>query len=217
MTEFPPATPPDRFNFPKRNRIISGLSAATVVIEGRERSGSVITARHAIAQGKAVYALPGNVDAETSEATNLLIKSGARVLLSADDVLRDFEFLYPGVINPFLLNEPISLNTDAVLRRFDVARSSPIRSFFKERRREKERREECEAEGVVSKLSPEERLVGFSIEAIEVYRRIPENESVSTEQLIGGELGVREVMKALLQLEVGKFITMLPGERVRRS
>ena len=70
MTEYAPGTKPEKYNFPVRNRLIAGISAATVVVEGRERSGAIITARYAKKFGKTVYALPGNVDNKTSEVTN---------------------------------------------------------------------------------------------------------------------------------------------------
>ena len=90
MTEFSPGTEPTRYTFPQRNRIIAALSAATAVIEGRSRSGALITASAAKKLGRKVYALPGNVDSETSEAANSLIRDGAVLLTSAADILHDF-------------------------------------------------------------------------------------------------------------------------------
>lgn len=90
MTELPPGTEPTRFTFPQRNRIIAALSAATAVIEGRNRSGALITASAAKRLGRKVYALPGNVNSETSAAANSLIRDGAVLLTSAADILRDF-------------------------------------------------------------------------------------------------------------------------------
>ena len=80
VTEFPPHTPPAKNNFPVRNRIISGLSILTVVIEGKERSGARITASYASEQGRDVYALPGNIGSENSEITSLLLKNGRRTV-----------------------------------------------------------------------------------------------------------------------------------------
>lgn len=99
MTEFPPATPPESRNFPIRNRIISGLSQGTVVVEGDQRSGSMITARAAILQGRAIYAFPGNVGETNSAGTNQLIAGGAAMILSAADVLEDYSFLYRDVLD----------------------------------------------------------------------------------------------------------------------
>ena len=94
MTEFPPSTPPAGRNFPIRNRIISGLSRGTLVVEGDTRSGAMITAKTAILQGRDIYALPGNVGQTNSAGTNQLISDGAAVALSARDVLNNYTFLY---------------------------------------------------------------------------------------------------------------------------
>ncbi len=94
MTEYPPATPPEGRNFPVRNRLISGLSRGTVVIEGDLKSGSMITAKTAILQGRDIYAFPGNVGETNSSGTNQLISDGATIVLKARDVLENYTFLY---------------------------------------------------------------------------------------------------------------------------
>jgi DNA processing protein len=87
LTEFGPGTPPLKQHFPIRNRIISGLSHATLVIEATSRSGSLITARLAAEQGRDVYAVPGPIFAPGSEGTNRLIQYGAKLIHEADDAL----------------------------------------------------------------------------------------------------------------------------------
>ncbi len=94
MTEFAPGTPPEGRNFPIRNRIISGLSQGTVVVEGDMRSGALITARTAIMQGRDIYAFPANVGALNAAGSNQLISDGAAVILRARDVLDNYTFLY---------------------------------------------------------------------------------------------------------------------------
>jgi DNA processing protein len=88
VSEFPPGLGPRKPFFPLRNRTISGLCAAVVVVEGRRRSGSLTTARHALDQGREVLAIPGPIDVATSEGPNLLLRDGAAVALDASDVLR---------------------------------------------------------------------------------------------------------------------------------
>ena len=90
LSEFPPGTPPLAMNFPMRNRIISGLSDVILIMEARERSGSLITADLALEQGKEVYALPGPVDSPLSTGCNRLIQQGAGVLLSAENLLNEW-------------------------------------------------------------------------------------------------------------------------------
>ncbi len=82
ISEFEPGTRPDKWNFPKRNRIISGLSVATIVIEATARSGALITARMAAEQNRTVMAVPGSIFEETSRGTNKLIKNGAVPLIN---------------------------------------------------------------------------------------------------------------------------------------
>ena len=89
ISEFPLGTEPLQFHFPMRNRIISGLSLAVIVIEAQEKSGSLITSSHAINQGKDVFAVPGNINSLYSKGTKLLIRDGAIPLLDIDDILRE--------------------------------------------------------------------------------------------------------------------------------
>lgn len=87
LSDYAPGTPPDASNFPPRNRIISGLSMGTVVVEAGETSGALITAQFATDQGREVFAVPGNILAPQSKGTNRLISQGAHSLLSARDLL----------------------------------------------------------------------------------------------------------------------------------
>lgn len=87
ISDYPLGTQPEGINFPPRNRIISGLSLATVVVEAGERSGALITAEFAIDQGRDVFAVPGNVFSPASRGTNRLIQAGAYAMVSPQDVL----------------------------------------------------------------------------------------------------------------------------------
>jgi len=93
VTEFPCGVPPDRQNFPMRNRIISGWSLGVVVVEANLKSGALITAKQAMEQGREVFAVPGRADSILSRGTNKLIKDGAKLTEDAEDVLSEFEYL----------------------------------------------------------------------------------------------------------------------------
>jgi DNA processing protein len=90
VTEFPLETPPLPQNFPFRNRVISGLALGVLVVEGAERSGSLITARMAYEQGRDVFAVPGNITSSKSFGPNYLIKDGAKLVQTWRDVIEEF-------------------------------------------------------------------------------------------------------------------------------
>lgn len=89
ITEYPLGTKPEKQNFPARNRIISGISDGVLVVEAKEKSGTIITVDFALEQGKNVYCVPGNIDSNNSYGTNNLIKQGAKVFTEMNDILED--------------------------------------------------------------------------------------------------------------------------------
>ena len=95
LSEFPPGTPPYKWNFPKRNRIMSGLSDGVLVVEAPERSGALITARQATDQGRDVFVVPGNIDVPSCAGSNALLREGAILAQSGWDVVGEYQHLYP--------------------------------------------------------------------------------------------------------------------------
>lgn len=234
LTEFAPGTKPERYNFPRRNRIISGLSAATLVIEGRERSGALITARYAKEQGRAVYALPGNVENKNSEVSNLLLKNGARACTSADDIVRDFESEYPSAVNPFALSAGKRASLEESLKKYCVCATAFDDDIFVQRPKRRANAGKISNEpenhelktlkvatGAAVSSAPSDAAelpnVEFDARTLGLYKKIPTKESCSIESLVDGEYSLRDVMRCLLKLEMGKFVKMLPGERVERN
>ena len=95
LSEYPPGAPTKSYQFPERNRIVSGLSRGVVLVEAPMRSGSLITARLALEQGKDVFAVPGNIDAPSFEGSNRLLVAGeARAVMSVRDILTEYEWQY---------------------------------------------------------------------------------------------------------------------------
>lgn len=224
MTEYAPGTPPNKFNFPKRNRIISGLSSATIVFEGRERSGSLITARYAKEQGRAVFALPGNVGAPQSEASILVLKNGGKLCTKAEDVLEPFCDAFGSKINPFNMPKTFGVNIMNSLTKYGVAATSqgdgifvPSRSVSQKNKVVEKKTETSVSEIKEQKNEEDISSSGLSREALKIYKKIPLNAACSVESLVDDEIGLRDVMKALLKLEMNHFVVMLPGEMVSRK
>ncbi len=92
VSEYPFGTKPDSFRFPARNRIISGLSLGVVVVEAATRSGSLITAKHALEQGRDVFAVPGRIDSVKSAGTHSLLQQGAKLVHSVNDIVEEFSY-----------------------------------------------------------------------------------------------------------------------------
>ena len=227
ITEFSPGTPPERYNFPRRNRLISAMSKATLVIEGPHKSGALITGRLALKQGRAVYALPGNIDEAEGSCTAVLLKEGAKCATCADDILSDFSSAYNGKINIFKLLDKVPLNIKSALSKIGAASSNKKIKGKKQKEVKsddfpieeikKETVEEIpEVKNKISDEEKEEILSSLGEETVEFYKRIPENETVYIEALAEGE-SINDAMSATTMLEVYGLIEVFPGNRIRKK
>lgn len=99
LSEYPPETPPHKWNFPRRNRIISGLSCGVLVVEAPKVSGALITARRAAEQGRDLFVVPGNIDVASCEGSNALLREGAISVTCGWDILSEYAHIFPGKVS----------------------------------------------------------------------------------------------------------------------
>ena len=222
LSEFSPGTPPERYNFPMRNRIISGLCQATLVVEADAKSGALITANEALYQGRDLYALPGNIDGVNSTGTNKLLKEGAKIVTSAEDIIGDHEFLYSDSISYERLHnarDHSSYDAHAVERMGVCARHSigarkkntenddRAAPVLKPDKKEKTKKKNT---GILkSKKEADLSMLG-ELER-KIFEIMPDDVAISADLLTRGGLTVSDVMTSLTLLEINGFISALPG------
>lgn len=230
ITEYPPSTPPRGYHFPLRNRIISGLGAGTVVVEADLGSGALITAREAIAQGKDIYAVPGNVGDPNTSGTNQLIRDGAAVALGARDILQNYAFLYRDSVDSarMMRAQERSDPDPAAFARYGVglpAADAPAKSVKQVRDEQVQKKTTIKQEkkqeakpAVPEKAAPEVReddsakvLEAFSPRQREMFAQIPLDKAISADWLVRCGYPTHEVMTALTMFEIKGLLQSLPG------
>lgn len=192
ISEFAPGTPPSKYTFPVRNRIISGLSLGTVVVEAGKKSGSLITVNHALEQGRDVFAIPGDLSGGQNIGSNRLIVDGARPVLCPRDILAEYAAIYPHKLDLRGASEPLEavpVDLDDELTELESVSDEQIIS-----------------DSLLSELSPN---------AVAVYESIAGESDL--ESIVGSTgLSSGDALVALTELEIQRVITALPGGRYKR-
>lgn len=191
ISEYPPGTPPEGRHFPARNRVISGLTLATLVAEAPERSGALITAASAMEQGRDVFAVPGPIDAPASVGCNRLIRDGAGLVTDAWDILAAYEARFP-----------------EKLRR-DEAREEPAVVGY-------QARQKAEPREVPPSLSLSKNDLSLTDDQIRLLRTMTEEPALVDELIERTGIPTRRVLSALTVLEIEHLAEQHPGRRYAR-
>lgn len=210
VSEYLPGTPPNAWQFPERNRLIAALSDSLLVTEAGPHSGALITARHAIATEKPVFAMPGDADLPRSAGCNRLLRHGARLLLDARDVMAYFWRELPGL--PYNYTEPPEGPDDAVLSRYGlVPLSERIEPAAVERPRRGSTRSENEpAEEAPDADDASALLAAFSEAERAFYRALPD-EPFTVDVLVAAGMPISEAFAGVTELELEGLLTARPG------
>ena len=214
ITELAPGSRPEKWHFPMRNRLIAALADAVLVTAGPLCSGSLITARHAMAQEIPVYALPGRIDTPDGEGPARLLRDGARLCASADDILLPLEERYPAIIDSTrLLDEP-EVRYESAIRRYRVKTASEVK-----KRHSWLLRDASEPYTDAPQRRSESRTLRAELSAKEqaVYDRIPVGGDCHPDELSSDGTSIAEVCAALTMLEIYGLIETTPGGRIRRK
>lgn len=200
VTEFPPFTSASRTTFPLRNRIISGLTLGTIVVEAGERSGSLITARLASEQGRDVFAVPGDLVNSSFLGTNNLIRNGARAVFSPNDILEEYCYKFYDKLS---IKERFP--DDEIIRR--------AQGYLEQKQAEKivEKAEASKTPPVVKKTAPSY----LTENALKVYEFIGENPVHIDEITIGCNLSTDKILSAITELEIYGLVTQMSGRRYK--
>lgn len=193
LSEYPPGSEPLGWHFPVRNRILSGLCLATLVVEAPERSGALITAGTALEQGRELYAVPGPIDAPTSVGCNQLIRDGAGLVSEAWDLLGDFEGRFPDKLRP------------------DKAKHQPSVLGYQARQKE-------EPKPVPPSVSLSHNELSLTDDQIALLKALPDQEPMLVDDLIElTDLPTRRVLSALTVLEIEHLVKQHSGKRYTRT
>lgn len=197
LSEYPPGTEPFARNFPSRNRIISGLSLAAVVVEAPARSGALITAETALEQGRDVFAVPGPVGAEQSVGCNRLIRDGAGLVTEGWDVLREYQARFPH-----------RLRRDG-RRLSDLPEESgaPRTEEAPEKEKKTETEKAVPPAPKLPQLDVRRNKEGLTDDQISVLRVLDVSAPMVTDDVaIACDLPMRRVLSALTMLEIDGYI-----------
>jgi DNA processing protein len=221
LTEFPPGTPPIGWNFPRRNRLISGLSCGVLVVEAPEKSGALITARQAADQGRDVFVVPGNIDVESCRGSNALLRDGAIAVSSGWDVLSEYEALFPGKISKNTRTAFQTAYPDEVEQQdngeekivLKVAQTPKVPEK-KSRRSIFSKKKEIDNGPAAPYIDAEESLPALSAEEEKLVSLLRENVELVDELIAGTQLPAGQVLAVLTMLEIKGVVARLPGKRV---
>ena len=210
LSEFAPGTKPYRWNFPRRNRIISGLSCGVLVVEAPEISGALITARQAAEQGRDVFVVPGNIDNPACVGSNQLLREGAIPVSCGWDILSEYEALYPGKIRK---TAPSAKTENRDFRRLSCEENlAPLQK--KEEPGKESDKKVIDKKGSTPYIDVNDILPKLSEEERKIVTALLEGPRLVDDVIAETGLTTGKILALLTMLELKKVIVRHPGKRI---
>ncbi|HCC35909.1 MAG TPA: hypothetical protein DEQ02_09930, partial [Ruminococcaceae bacterium] len=207
ISEYPPGTPPSKTTFPCRNRLISGISLGTAVIEASGKSGSLITANFAVDQGRDVFVLPGRADSPNYAGSLRLLEDGAKPVYKARDILEEYARMYPHRLDmrdvDKLVTEPADDLPGFMLAEEKTTKTSPNPN-------KKSAQTIQTGERIKKNI-----LEGVSQNALIVYNAFDNATLQCDEAARKSGLPIGQVLSAITELEIAGCLEALPGNRYK--
>ena len=221
LSEYAPGTQPAKWTFPRRNRIISGLSNGVLVVEAPEKSGSLITAGYALEQGRDVFVVPGNIDQPGFAGSNRLLRDGAILVSSGWDVLSEYAAIYPDKIHKDLRPSHQTVYPDEIAKAASEVEKSlpkvaqnpevpgknkPLKKILEKKSIDNRPSEAySDVNTILPKLSPEEQKI---VSALTSGERLVDDVIAQTGLTTG------KILALLTMLELKGVVKRLPGKRI---
>lgn len=227
ISEYRPGSRPTRTSFPIRNRIISGLSQGTLIVEADKQSGAMITARCALSQGRDLFSLPGMVGEQNSEGTNSLLREGAIPITDAAELLGDYSLLYPHKIFieriPVYHPEIVLSTPESAPKKRSRTKKEPVKETTPAPKAETTEKKNTEKQSLPSADNSEkslpkpkrERPAGANELTIKLFDLFEEAEEPLSADQLSTRSGapISSIMTTLTILEIRGYVSALPGGR----
>jgi DNA processing protein len=214
LTEFPPGTPPIGRNFPRRNRIISGLGCGVLVVEAPEKSGALITARLAADQGRDVFVVPANIDVDSARGSNALLRDGAIPVSSGWDILSEYTGQFPGKIRRGRTGASLTASEAELSREREVPQKvaqEPVKSAKTKAEKEPVRKKVIDKAEKSAYIDLKKTPIALSADEQTIVDALTDGQKLVDDVIAQSGRAPGVILASLTLLEVKGIVRRLPG------
>lgn len=218
LSEFAPGTPPAKWNFPKRNRLISGLSCGVLVVEAPEKSGALITASQAAEQGRDVFVVPGNIDMPSCVGSNALLRDGAIAVSSGWDVMSEYAAQFPDKIHRETARSKQTAYPDEVVMAAENGEDGHLKVAQKPKKLDTKltkTKKEIDKHAPCQYSDAERKRPALSEDEANIVALLEQGKELVDDIIAETGKPAGAILAVLTMLEVKGVIQRLPGKRVK--